>query len=130
MQITASVICLASAVFFEARSEPIDAQIAVAEVVINRVFDERYPATVCGVVAEPWAFSFTADSASDWMLDYNEPDAVRTALDVANLVLETGPSITSTHYHRFDVSPDWAEAFSLDGRLGVHLFYTNETPWR
>ena len=50
--------CLASAVYFEARGEPIEGQLAVAEVVLNRAQSGRYPRTVCQVVTQPWQFSF------------------------------------------------------------------------
>ncbi|MEN3377818.1 MAG: hypothetical protein V7604_3173, partial [Hyphomicrobiales bacterium] len=42
--------CLANAVYFEARSEPVRGQIAVAQVVMNRAFSGYYPNDVCGVV--------------------------------------------------------------------------------
>ena len=45
-----SLRCLANAVYFEARSEPIRGQMAVAQVVMNRVFSDFYPNDVCGVV--------------------------------------------------------------------------------
>ena len=48
--------CLAEAVYFEARSEPFIAQLAVANVVLERVYSERYPDNVCDVVhqAKKW----------------------------------------------------------------------------
>src|SRR5687768_14010949 len=50
--------CLAGAVYFEARGEPIEGQLAVAEVVLNRAASGRYPPRICDVVTQPWQFSF------------------------------------------------------------------------
>ena len=52
--------CLARNVYFEARGEPEAGQYAVAEVTMNRKVSGRYPNTVCGVVYERQAFSWTA----------------------------------------------------------------------
>src|ERR671916_33370 len=53
--------CLASAIYFEARGEPIKGQLAVAEVVLNRVASKKYPDSICAVVKQPWQFSFVKD---------------------------------------------------------------------
>ena len=128
------LLCLATAIFFEARNEPIEGQYFVAEVVINRVKDERYPDTVCGVVFQKSQFSFTSDSASDDMTDYNtffDAAMQAQAKGIAEVVLKRGEtSITSTHYHTVDVDPFWNDIYTLDGQYGSHIFYTNETPWR
>jgi N-acetylmuramoyl-L-alanine amidase len=50
--------CLANAVYFEARGESLEGQLAVAEVVMNRSRSGRYPATWCGVVTQRAQFSF------------------------------------------------------------------------
>ena len=42
--------CLSEVIYFEARGEAVRGQIAVAQVVMNRVFSGKYPNTVCGVV--------------------------------------------------------------------------------
>ena len=53
--------CLAIAMYYEARNQPIDGQLAVAQVIMNRVESPRYPDTVCEVVWQPKQFSFTHD---------------------------------------------------------------------
>ena len=62
----ADVDCLAQAIYFESRGEPLDGQIAVAEVVLNRVDDRRFPNTVCGVThhVSPAASSPTSATAT------------------------------------------------------------------
>jgi spore germination cell wall hydrolase CwlJ-like protein len=65
--------CLAVAVFFESRSQPIEGQYAVAEVVMNRVESDRWPNTICDVVFQDKQFSFTHDGASDHIRLTGEP---------------------------------------------------------
>jgi len=50
--------CLAGAIYFESKGEPLEGQLAVAEVVINRAGSGRYPADICSVITQPWQFSF------------------------------------------------------------------------
>jgi len=129
-----SLLCLATAIFFEARNEPIDAQYFVAEVVINRVQDERYPDTVCEVVFEDKQFSFTHDGKSDDMAEYDtyfDREAQHMSKLIAGDVINANStSITSTHYHTASIDPFWNDVYTLDGQYGYHIFYTNETPWR
>ncbi len=58
-----SLLCLALNIFHEARSEPIESQIGVAAVTVNRSRDKGYPSSICKVVYEPSAFSWTASKA-------------------------------------------------------------------
>ena len=121
-----ALTCMAVAIFFEARGEPLEGQYAVADVILNRVEDTRYPDDVCSVVFEPYAFSFTHDGRSDRL-----PETA--AADVAMAVAEDALNgqrlgLTATHYHTTAVQPYWAGHFEFDGRIGNHLFYTNETP--
>jgi len=122
------LICLATAIYFEARGEPDIGQMAVAQVVVNRMVDDRYPDTICGVVWEPKAFSFTHDGKHDRM---THPESRSKALQIAKSTLRgDGLGITSTHYHTTSVDPFWNEHYSLDGLVGNHLFYTNDTPYK
>lgn len=127
------LMCLVAAIFFEARSEPVDAQLAIADVVINRVEDSRYPDTVCDVVFEDKQFSFTHDGKSDDVYKYNthfDKQAREQIIELAKYAMERETEITSTHYIRVDAKAMWQDAFAFDGKVGEHFFYTNETPWR
>ena len=125
---TSALLCLATAVYFEARGEDHMGQMAVAQVVVNRMEDPRYPNTICDVVWEPRAFSFTHDGKPDRMV---HPESRSKALDVAKSTLDGGGiGITSTHYHTTSVDPYWNSYFTLDGQVGNHVFYTNETPYK
>lgn len=52
--------CLAESVYHEARGEPVQGQLAVAHVVLNRVNDPRFPDTVCAVINQRGQFHWTA----------------------------------------------------------------------
>ena len=121
--------CLAQAVYFEARSEPIEGQLAVAQVVLNRVQASRYPDTVCGVVFqnEHWRnrcqFSFACDGRSD---NPREAIAWRDAQVIA-LIAATGRwgdlTKAATHYHADYVDPYWKASFNQTAQYGHHVFY-------
>ena len=126
--------CLAVALFFETRGEPREGMEAVANVIINRVEDSRYPDTVCGVVNEPYAFSYTHDGLSDdptRHTGHQDKIAWVQAQEVAKDALQGNLlGITSTHNHATNVLPFWAKHYSMDTRVGNHLFYTNDTPYK
>src|SRR5213592_3273583 len=75
--------CLATAVYFEARGESVEGQLAVARVVMNRAASGRYPPDWCGVVKQPYQFSFVRHGAFP-QADTN-CDAWRKAEAVAEL---------------------------------------------
>ena len=108
-----SMVCLAAAIFFEARDQPIHGQMAVANVVMNRVESPRWPDEICAVVFQPNQFSFTHDGKSDNYRKYTSNVGDRQAIGIA-----------STHYHATYVSPYWRKQYHLDGRIGDHIFYT------
>ena len=128
------LMCLAVAVFFEARGEPMVGKEAVANVIINRVEDRRYPNSVCAVVNEHKAFSYTHDGLSDdptRHTGHQDKIAWAESQEVAKDALGGNLlGITSTHYHTTNVLPFWAKHYSLDTRIGNHLFYTNDTPYK
>lgn len=77
--------CLAGAVYFESKGEPLAGQLAVAQVVLNRTKSGRYPANVCGVVKQPGQFGFVRGGAIP-TIDAGRP-AYRTAIAVAKVAL-------------------------------------------
>jgi spore germination cell wall hydrolase CwlJ-like protein len=121
--------CLAVAVFFEARDQPLTGQYAVAEVVMNRVMDPRWPDTICGVVFQDKQFSFTHDGKSDKMEKYAHNDeiewrAMNQARTVAKEIYDSGyVELEATHYHALSVRPSWAKHYEKVGRIGDHVFY-------
>jgi spore germination cell wall hydrolase CwlJ-like protein len=122
--------CLANAVYFEARGESVRGQIAVAQVVMNRVFSPFYPKDVCSVVYQnahrhlACQFTFACDGIPDVV---TEPDAWARAKKIAVDVLDGKlwlPEIAkSTHYHAYWVHPSWVGEMRKLSKLGVHTFY-------
>ena len=127
--------CLALNVFFEARYESTEGQLAVAQVTLNRVKDKRYPNTICKVVWDKKQFSWTHDGVHDdpnrmSYLDRKAwEDIQKLSSDVLEGTLELS-GLTATHYHASSVRPFWVDHYEYDGKVGNHLFYTNETPYR
>ena len=122
--------CLANAVYFEARGESVRGQIAVAQVVMNRVFSPFYPNDVCGVVYQnanrhlACQFTFACDGIPDVV---TEPDAWARAQRIAHDMLGGKlwmPEVAkATHYHAYWVHPDWVNEMKKIYKLGVHAFY-------
>ena len=122
--------CLADAIYFEARGEPVRGQIAVAQVVMNRVFSGYYPTTVCGVVYQnanrrlACQFTFACDGIPDKI---TEPDAWERAKTIARETLDGKywlPDVgKATHYHARWVRPRWVREMHKLDRIGVHTFY-------
>ena len=77
--------CLASAVYFEAQGEPLAGQLAVAQVILNRMKSGRYPGSVCGVITQPHQFGFVRGGAIP-VVDASRR-AFRTAVAVARVAM-------------------------------------------
>ena len=118
-----ALMCLALTIYFEARSEPIFGQIAVAQVVMRRVKDIRWPNTVCEVVWQTKQFSFTHDGKSDTPKDKK---AWRTSRALAQATLNGGFqdfSQGANHYHAKEVKPYWISKLKYQITIGNHIFY-------
>ena len=113
--------CLTEAVYFEARGEAVRGQIAVAQVVMNRIFSGFYPNTVCGVVYQSkhrhlaCQFTFACDNVADVV---REPDMWDRAKKIARAMLDGQlwlPEVDkSTHYHAYWVRPSWVHEMQQD----------------
>lgn len=117
--------CLASAIYFEARGESLEGQLAVAEVVLNRTRSGRYPATICAVVRQPAQFSFVrrgviprADAGSE---------AWRRAVAIARIAETRATRLLPDNvlwYHANYVAPGWGRRLERNTRIGLHIFYS------
>jgi spore germination cell wall hydrolase CwlJ-like protein len=122
--------CLANAVYWEARSEPLRGQMAVAQVVMNRVFSPFYPNDVCSVVYQnanrhlSCQFTFACDGKRKVI---NERGAWARANRIAKQTLDGKiyvPEVAkSTHYHAVYVHPYWVREMRKMVRYGIHSFY-------
>ena len=128
--------CLATAIYFEARGESYRGQVAVAQVVMNRVKDHRYPDTICGVVFQnqhrrnSCQFSFACDGIPE-VINEREPwvqaEEITAQYLAGQLYLtEVG---NSTHYHATYVRPAWAPRMEKVTQIGLHVFYKFKRGW-
>ena len=134
--IEAAVACLALNIYFEARNQRVEGQIAVSQVVLNRVKDKRYPNTICGVVRQAQyskisqlplkykcQFSWFCDGKTDRPKDL---DAFRWSSTLAKRILagEFSDFVSgATHYHTIYVNPEWNIQKKQVGKIGDHIFY-------
>lgn len=128
--------CLATAIYFEARGESYRGQVAVAQVVLNRVKDYRYPDTICGVVFQNQSrrnscqFSFACDGIPETINDRQSwaqaEDIARRYTDGQLYLTEVGDA---THYHASYVRPAWAPRMTKVTQIGLHIFYKFKRGW-
>ena len=120
-----AALCLATAIYFEARSESPQGQADVAYVVLNRVDDRRWPNTICGVVQQKrrnvCQFSFYCDGESDVPRDGYAWDLAQVL--AADILASGERSTAAVFYHADYVNPYWAKSFEFVGQTGAHLFY-------
>ncbi len=123
--------CLAEALYFEARSETLAGQLAVGEVILNRVDSDLFPNSICGVVQQgshrlnACQFSYNCDGKAE---HFSEPIAFARAGKLAHMMLEgTARVLTdgATYYHAATVNPSWANQFERTAVIGDHYFYRN-----
>ncbi len=134
--------CLALNIYYEARGSNLADKYAVADVVLNRVKDSRYPDSICSVVKQgkqkpSWKdpnkmvmirnacqFSWYCDGKKD---EPQDEDAWAEAQQISYLMLYLdqfkGITEGATHYHATYVSPRWARELQLVGRIGSHIYY-------
>jgi N-acetylmuramoyl-L-alanine amidase len=116
--------CLATAVYFEARGESAEGQLAVARVVMNRASSGRYPTDWCSVVKQPAQFSFVRNGqfpqADTNCQAWRRAEAV-AELAVANIVPSLGNDVL--WYHADYVAPSWGQRLNVVQKIGAHIFY-------
>lgn len=131
--------CLSTGIYFEARGESYRGQVAVAQVIMNRVEDHRYPDTICGVVYQnqhrrnACQFSFACDGVTNvnrtpevaaWQ---RAQEITQTVLNEEIYLAEVGDA---THYHATYVRPHWARNMDRVSQIGLHIFYRFKPGWR
>ncbi|MEM7619862.1 MAG: cell wall hydrolase [Pseudomonadota bacterium] len=128
-------VCLAQAIYFEARGEPLKGQLAVAQVVMNRVRESYYPETICKVIYEGshrrnrCQFSFACDGRSDIARNKQLWDSsLHLAKSVINGKIWLQDIGFANHYHANYVRPRWAKYMDRVQRIGAHIFYLGTLP--
>ncbi|MEX6633486.1 cell wall hydrolase [Hyphococcus lacteus] len=121
--------CLAEAIYYEARSEPRIGQLAVADVILNRVATPVYPNSICEVVYQGserrtgCQFSFTCDGS---MQATRNKRKWKESEDLSGAILaglHAPVSRNATHYHADYVTPHWADSLTPTATIGTHKFY-------
>ncbi len=121
--------CLAEAVYYEARSENVRGQLAVAEVVLNRVQDARFPKTICGVVYQGQyrstgcQFTFTCDGSKRSKPRGPAWERARSIALHVQMGLAKPVTDRATHYHTDYVNPIWSAGLVETTTIGTHIFY-------
>lgn len=115
--------CLAGAVYFESKGEPLQGQLAVAEVVLNRAASGKYPSSICGVVTQKSQFSFVRGGRIP-PISKSSP-AWRKAVAIAHIAkqdLADGGVANAMFFHARYVSPNWRRLKRVTS-IGNHIFY-------
>lgn len=114
--------CLAGAVYFEAKGEPLNGQLSVAEVILNRARSGRFPASACGVVKQRGQFSFIRSGRFPAIARASL--AWKRAVAIAHIAVQDladGPAPKALFFHARRVSPRWR--LTRVAAVGNHIFY-------
>ena len=116
--------CLTQALYYEARGEGVEGQLAVADVILQRQRSKYHPDTICGVVYQPYQFSFVSDGS---MLREIDVESWKKADELSGRILrgevKTGLTGKALFYHAKSVYPDWADEMVKTAEIGNHIFY-------
>ena len=113
--------CMAGAIYFESKGEPLSGQLAVAEVILNRTKSGRFPKSVCSVVTQRGQFSFVRGGRVPAVAMNKQ---YRTAVAVARVALADAwdsPASGAMYFHARRVSPSWNRV--QVAAIGNHVFY-------
>ena len=132
------LVCLAEAIYFESRGEPFIGQLAVGQVILQRVASPSFPDDVCSVVHQgkyhssghpvkhKCEFSYWCDGKIE---EIDDPVAYHESISAASLLSE-GVELLSVkkalHYHAIYVRPFWADKYKRLAQIGKHIFYSRE----
>jgi spore germination cell wall hydrolase CwlJ-like protein len=115
--------CLATGIYFEAKSEPLAGQLGVGQVIANRtVAGGRFPSTYCGVLFQRGQFSFIHGSSLPRVSHANKQ--WQTAVAVAKIVderLKDSGVGNALFFHARYVSPGWH--LKRVASIGNHVFF-------
>ena len=137
MILETALMCMATNIYHEAKNQPMAGQIAVAQVVMNRVKDNRYPDNVCDVVKQGLTYKngkvVIGKCQFSWYCDGKKDDVDkksekwRNSLRYASMVITNRITLDvtegATHYHATYVRPAWARTKTKTVRINRHIFY-------
>ena len=115
--------CLAEAVYYEARGEPVQGRAAVAYVVLNRANSGEFPQTPCAVVADGCQFSYRCDGRPESLAVRADRDAAFTTAKAVLTGVVADPTHGALFFHASRIRPGWFESRTRVGKIGNHVFY-------
>jgi spore germination cell wall hydrolase CwlJ-like protein len=116
------IACLARNIYHEARGEPIEGQIAVAQVTVNRVQSGEFQSSICKAVYAKRQFSWTLDTSKK----IKDRKAWEAAVVIATAVLTKSihlPDFKALYFHTKQVKPKWNRNKRILAVIGNHIFY-------
>lgn len=123
------LMCMAMNIYHEARNESTIGQLAVGQVVMNRVQDPRFPNNVCDVIKQGGTkrhrcqFSWYCDGEPDRPLNKRAfQESQENAITVMNGWVG-GFMDGATHYHADYVNPKWRHEKTFIVKIDSHIFY-------
>jgi spore germination cell wall hydrolase CwlJ-like protein len=137
MILETALMCMATNIYHEAKNQPMVGQIAVAQVVMNRANDSRYPDNVCDVIKQGLTYKngkvVLGKCQFSWYCDGKKDDVDkksekwRNSLRYASMVITNKITLDvtegATHYHATYVRPAWARTKTKTVRINRHIFY-------
>ena len=137
MILETALMCMAANIYHEAKNQPMVGQIAVAQVVMNRANDSRYPDNVCDVIKQGLTYKngkvVLGKCQFSWYCDGKKDDVDkksekwRNSLRYASMVITNRITLDvtegATHYHATYVRPAWARTKTKTVRINRHIFY-------
>ena len=123
-ELSSDMRCLAQAIYFEARGEPLDGQLAVGRVIVNRAESSRFPDSYCGVVTQRSQFSFVRGgripnvnpNSAAWM-------RAKAIARIAHQELWDSAAHDALFFHATYVKPSWANRKVAAATIDRHIFY-------
>lgn len=120
-----AVLCVALALYTEARGEGVKGMKLVADVIHNRVLDKRWPSTYCGVVWQPYQFegmNYAGNKIKD-------KASWKAALEISEGVVNSSRTPRSgdiNHFHTKQINPWWSKNFNIHRIYKNHIFYNDK----
>lgn len=123
-QMSEQMRCLAGAVYFESRGEPLEGQLAVAQVIINRAEDRRWPASYCGVVYQRAQFSFVKNGRMPRIRTGSKAwERAKTIARIAHQGMWQSEAEDAVYFHAKYVRPKWSRRKTRLAEIDTHIFY-------
>ncbi|MDG5748068.1 cell wall hydrolase [Qipengyuania sp. XHP0207] len=123
-ELSSELQCLAGAIYFESRGEPLEGQLAVARVIINRAEDRRFPSSYCGVVYQRSQFSFVKGGRMPRIRTGTAAwTRAKAIARIAHRGLWDSEAGDALFFHAKYVKPSWSYKKVATATIDTHIFY-------